>query len=205
MALWATFLACLFFNLDTAFYIGIFFSIFSYLNKAAIPLLNEYEVDESGVIHQVKEQSKKSEPRPIRIIKVEGELFFGAADLFQSTLKAFAEDDIYTKVIILQLKNARDIDGTACLALQQLYEYLKGSGRHLIACGITHHVWEVLSDSGLVEEFGKENLIIFDERQPHYFMVKALARAQELVKLSSEPAKNRLDIKVTEAVTAENV
>lgn len=193
-ALWATLLACLFFNLDTAFYIGIFFSIFSYLNKAAIPLLNEYEVDEEGELHQINEQGSGGDHRPIRLIKVEGELFFGAADLFQSTLKAFAEDDTYTKVIILQLKNARDIDGTACLALQQLYEYLKGSGRHLIACGITQHVWEVLSDSGLVEQFGKENLIVFDERHPHYFMVKALARANELVKSSAvEPVAAAID------------
>jgi SulP family sulfate permease len=193
-ALWATLLACLFFNLDTAFYIGIFFSIFSYLNKAAIPLLSEYEVDDEGELHQVVESNGSQDPRSIRVIKVEGELFFGAADLFQSTLKAFAEDDTYTKVIILQLKNARDIDGTACLALQQLYEYLKGSGRQLIACGITQHVWEVLSDSGLVEQFGKENLIIFDERHPHYFMVKALSRARELVRLSNEPLGETIQV-----------
>ncbi len=185
VALWATLLACLFFSLDIAFYIGVFFSIFSYLNKAAIPLLNEYEVDEEGELHQV-EPGQTVSHKPIRLIKVEGELFFGAADLFQTTLKAFAEDDTHTKVIILQLKNARDIDATACLAIQQLYEYLKGSGRFLIACGITQHVWDVLSDSGLVEQIGKENLLIFDERHPHYFMVKALSRARALV-LESEP------------------
>ena len=184
IALWATLLACLFFSLDIAFYIGIFFSIFSYLNKAAIPLLNEYEVDEEGELHHVDPNQKDSH-KPIRLIKVEGELFFGAADLFQSTLKAFAEDDTHTKVIILQLKNARDIDATACLAIQQLYEYLKGSGRFLIACGITQHVWDVLSDSGLVEQIGKENLIIFDERHPHYLMVKALARARALLPMAA--------------------
>lgn len=188
IALWATLLSCLFFSLDIAFYIGIFFSIFSYLNKAAIPLLNEYEVDEEGELHQV-EPGQKDSHKPIRLIKVEGELFFGAADLFQSTLKAFAEDDTYTKVIILQLKNARDIDATACLAIQQLYEYLKSSGRFLIACGITQHVWDVLSDSGLVELIGKENLIIFDERHPHYFMVKALSRARALVPAAEIEAK----------------
>ena len=50
-----------------------------------------------------------------------------AADLFQSTLKSITEDDTTTRVIILQLKNARDIDATACLALQQLHDYLKSS------------------------------------------------------------------------------
>lgn len=205
-ALWATLLACLFFNLDTAFYIGIFISIFSYLNKAAIPLLSEYEVDDAGELHAVNETSLDV-PHPIRVIKVEGELFFGAADLFQSSLKAFAEDDIDTKVIILQLKNARDIDGTACLALKQLHDCLKSTGRYLIACGITQHVWEVLSDSGLVEQFGKENLIVFDEKRPHYFMVKALSRARELVKLASVNLERPVEVAMgePEIITAENL
>jgi SulP family sulfate permease len=111
-------------------------------------------------------------------------LFFGAADLFQTTLKTIAEDDTSTKVIVLQLKNARDIDATVCLALQQLYGYLKSSNRHLVACGLTQQIWDVLSDSGLIEEIGKENLFVFDERQPHQHMLKALHKARQLVTLS---------------------
>jgi SulP family sulfate permease len=176
-----TLLACLFFSLDIAFYIGVAMSISLYLKKAAIPQLVEFSVDEAGVLHSI-DSSELHEPRKIRFIKVEGELFFGAADLFQSTLKAITEDDTTTRVIILQLKNARDIDATVCLALQQLYEYLKGSGRHLIGCGITHQIWDVLSDSGMVELIGKSNLYIFDERHPHLSVQKAFLRAYDLLK-----------------------
>ena len=176
-----TLLACLFLSLDIAFYIGVAMSITLYLKKAAIPQLVEFTVDEAGVLHSVEHQ-QHPEPRKIRFIKVEGELFFGAADLFQSTLKSIAEDDTTTRVIILQLKNARDIDATACLALQQLYDYLKNSGRHLIGCGITHQIWDVLSDSGMVEVIGKNNLFIFDERHPHLSVQKAFLRAYDLMK-----------------------
>lgn len=176
-----TLLACLFLSLDIAFYIGVAMSITLYLKKAAIPQLVEFTVDESGRMHSI-DHTQQLEPRKIRFIKVEGELFFGAADLFQSTLKSITEDDTTTRVIILQLKNARDIDATACLALQQLYEYLKNSGRHLIGCGITHQVWDVLSDSGMVELIGKANLFIFDERHPHLSVQKAFLCADELLK-----------------------
>ena len=115
------------------------------------------------------------------MIKVEGELFFGAADLFQTALKAFAEDDNSTKVIILQLKNTRDMDATACLALQQLHDYLKKSNRLLICCGITPTLWEVLSDSGFVKLIGKENLYIFDEKHPHLYMQKSFHRAKRFL------------------------
>lgn len=179
-----TLLACLFLSLDIAFYIGVAMSITLYLKKAAIPQLVEFTVDDAGVLHSIDHQ-QIHEPRKIRFIKVEGELFFGAADLFQNALKAITEDDTTTRVIILQLKNARDIDATACLALQQLFDYLKSSGRHLIACGITHQIWDVLSDSGMVEVFGKGNLFIFDERHPHLSVQKAFTRAYDLLKVEA--------------------
>lgn len=181
--LWITLLSCLFLSLDVALYIGIVISITLYLKKAAVPQLVEYDIDEEGELHQL-DYSKTHEHKTIRLIKVEGELFFGAADLFQTTLKTITEDDTGTKVIVLQLKNARDIDATVCLALQQLHSYLKGSGRHLVACGMTQPIWDVLSDSGLIEQIGKENLFIFDERNPHIHMLKAFRRARHLTMLN---------------------
>jgi SulP family sulfate permease len=183
-----TLLSCIFFSLDIAFYMGVVMSITLYLKKAAIPQLVEFTVDESGALHSI-DSSLLHEPRKIRFIKVEGELFFGAADIFQTTLKSITEDDTTTRVIILQLKNARDIDATACLALHQLYEYLKSSGRHLIGCGLTHQIWDVLSDSGMIEQMSKNNLFIFDERHPQLSVQKAFARANELLSLEGAKAE----------------
>lgn len=192
LVLTLTLISCLFLSLDIAFYMGVATSITLYLKKAAIPQLVEFTVDGEGVLHTV--DTALHEPRKIRFIKVEGELFFGAADLFQNTLKSIAEDDTTTRVIILQLKNARDIDATACLALQQLYDYLAGSGRYLIACGITHQIWEVLSDSGMIDLIGKCNLFIFDERHPQLSVQKAFHRAAVL--LESESAKAAIETKL---------
>lgn len=177
LVLWVTFLSCFFFSLNIAFYIGVAMSIIFYLKKASMPHLVEYDIDDAGELINIA-PGQSHEHKAIRLIKVEGELFFGAADLFQTTLKAFAEDDTNTKVIILQLKNARDIDATTCLALQQLHDYLAGSGRHLIACGITLPIWDVLSDSGIVEQIGKDNLFLFDAHHPHAHMQKAIQRAK---------------------------
>lgn len=178
--LWVTLLSCLFFSLDIGFYMGVALSITLYLKKAAVPHLMEYTLDPTGELKHLH-GTEVGEHRTIRVIKVSGELFFGAADLFQTTLKTIAEDDTSTRVIILHLKNARDIDATTCLAIQQLHEYLKGSGRYLLACGMTPSVWEVLSSSGLVEELRKENLFVFDERHPSLHLQKAFSRAKELI------------------------
>ncbi len=199
--LWITLLSCIFLSLDIAFYFGTALSIILYLKKAAIPQLKEYDIDpSSGELKVLDYSLPEQHHKPIRVIKVEGELFFGAADLFQTTLKTIAEDDTSTRVIILQLKNARDIDATGCLALQQLYEYLKGSKRQLLLCGITWQVWEVLSDSGLVELIGKENMYMYDERNPHHFMQKALRRARELAEKTEEPKALIVEVCVGETV-----
>ncbi len=90
-------------------------------------------------------------------------------------------------MIILQLKNARDIDATACLALLQLYDYLRSTERNLIISGLTLPIWEVMSDSGLVSSIGKENLFMIDERNPNLYFQKAIKRATDLVALSEKP------------------
>ena len=195
-----TFLSCVFFSIDIAFYIGVSLSITLYLNKAAVPQVQQYFVDENGRIKSL-EYCSKEEMTPIRFIKVKGELFFGAADLFQTTLKSIAEDEESTKVIILQLKNARDIDATACMALQQLNDYLQSSGRHLILSGLTLHIWEVMSGSGLVKMIGKENLFVLNEANPNAYFDKAIHRAQELV--SKEEKSEIEDLAIEENLSQE--
>lgn len=175
----ATFLACIFLNLDTAFYIGVILSISFYLKKAAMPQLVEYAIEDSGELRSL-DLPKAYLQKTIRVIKVEGELFFGSADIFYTTLKTIAEDDKTTQVILLQLKNARDMDATTCLSLLQLHNYLEASSRHLVLCGMTHEMWDVMSHSGLISKIGKANLFVFDERHPQLYMQKAIARAKEL-------------------------
>ncbi len=183
--LWITVISCLIFSLDIAFYIGVAISITLYLRKAADPQVNEYEVDEHGVLHQVAIPSPTTN-RLIRFVKVEGELFFGAADIFHSTLKVLTISDTSTKVIVLQLKNARDMDATACLALHQLNNYLVHSARHLVICGITTSVWRVFEDSGLVRIIGINNLYQFDESEPQEHMVKAMLHARTLLRQNDD-------------------
>lgn len=184
----ATLFSCLFFTLDVAFYIGIAMSIIFYLKKAAVPHFDEVTYDEVGRLGHINAAWRR-EKKEIRVINIQGELFFGAADLFQATLRSIAEDDSSTHVIILRLKNARDMDATACLALQQLYEHLRASGRHLLACGLSYQNWQVLCDSGVVEKIEKDNLFIFDERYPRHTLQYALIRAKELIAVDEAASK----------------
>jgi len=175
----ATTFSCVLFNVDIAFYIGVVLSIVFYLRKASMPRLDECIVDDTG---QLKILIPGDEPsqKAVRIIHVEGELFFGAADLLQATVKSIAYDpDV--RVIVLHLANAHHIDATACVALQQLHKYLQGTGRFLIASGLTKPVWQVLSHSGLAAELGPENLFLVNEQEPHESTKHAINWAETIL------------------------
>lgn len=205
--LWVTFISCLLFSLDVAFYIGVIISITLYLKKAAMPQLSEFSVDEKGVLQSV-DAREAPEQKPIRLIKVEGELFFGAAELFQTTLRAFAHKGKGPCVLILQLKNARDMDATACLALKQLNDYLISKGHHLVACGMMPGVLEVFVDSGIGYEMGEENLFPFDPRYPNRHTQLAWQRANKLVEedkaLNEEKVQNIVPIESIASPVKEN-
>ncbi|MBJ7449235.1 MAG: SulP family inorganic anion transporter [Parachlamydiales bacterium] len=174
-----TILACVVLRVDTAFYIGVILSVTLYLHKAASPSMAEYKLTKEGLLRAIGKKEGRADER-IRIVHVEGEIFFGAADLLQETLKAMA-DDMKVRVIILHLKNARHIDATACLVVQQLYSFLRLSNRYLIASGLTRQGWEVFCQSGLTDVIGKANLFLNDDQKPHASSRVSYARALEIL------------------------
>lgn len=72
------------------------------------------------------------------------------------------------------------MDATTCLSLLHLHTYLMQANRHLVLCGITQEMWDVMSNSGLIAIIGKENLFVFDEKHPLAYMQKAISRAKRL-------------------------
>lgn len=179
-----TALSCIFFNVDVAFYIGIVLSILFYLRKAASPRFIECRVSEEGELKALTPQ-EFVEKRPIRILQVDGELFFAAADLLHAAVKTIAKAP-EVKVILLKMTNAFHLDATACAVLQTLLHYTEARGSQLILTGLTRPVWQVLSDSGFVKEIGSDNLFLVNPSNPSACILAAYYHAETLLGLSSE-------------------
>ena len=173
-----TFLSCLFFSLDIAFFIGIVLSIGTYLKKSSTPHLVEYAFNSKGRLMVVNPSEEVH--RKVRIIGIGGDLYFAAADVFQSALQSVAEDpNVYA--IVLRLNNVYHMDASMCLAILHLYETLRFSDRHLVISGLTEEVWHVFHRAGLVKQIGLDNLYFTDESNPQFSTWKACLRAQELI------------------------
>jgi SulP family sulfate permease len=173
-----TLLSAFFLKLDTAIYVGVGVSLALFLRKASAPSLVEYGFNDQGQLAEINGDTRRSNAA-ISIVHVEGELFFGAADLFQEQVRLLADDD-GIRVVVLRMKNARHLDATSVMSLLQLHDYLTRSGRHLLISGINPDVDHVLRKSGARRQIGAEN-IFPAEANLTMSTKRALLRASQLL------------------------
>jgi len=182
-----TFIATLLAPLHVAIFFGVAISITLFLRKASRPYLIEYEFNETGELREMGEKRKRPIPA-ISIVHVEGDLFFGAAELFRTQIQRTIADPLL-KVIILRLKNARHLDATSVMALEDLILFMREKHLHLIVSGATHEVYRVLKNSGILDtlqagcnrDAGESNLFLNSPSNPNISTRDALKRAQQLL------------------------
>ena len=191
-----TFVSTLIAPLHVAIFIGVALSVTLFLRKASRPHLLEYEFSDAGELRQMGEKRQRPNPA-ISIVHVEGDLFFGAAELFRTQIQRTAADPSL-KIMILRLKNARHLDATSVLALEDLVKFMRANDRHLLISGATRDVYRVLKNSGVLatvqegadRKAGESNIFLNRPSNPNLSTRDALKRAQQL--LGGEKAEVRI-------------
>ena len=173
-----TLVATLLVPLHVAIFTGVGVSLILYLRKASQPSLVEYEFNPEGQLAEARHGARRDPS--ISIVHVEGELFFGAADLFRTQIQRTCSDP-NLQIIVLRLKNARHLDATSVMALEELVTALRADGRDLIISGAMKDVYRVLKDSGLVDVIGRENIYLGSTTNPNISTRNALKRAQQIL------------------------
>ncbi|MEM1060114.1 MAG: STAS domain-containing protein, partial [Verrucomicrobiota bacterium] len=174
-----TFIAALLAPLNVAIFLGVALSIALFLRKASSPHLVEYAFNEEGNLAERDEKQGRNHPA-VSIIHVEGDLFFGAADLFREQIRRVCLDDSI-KVVVLRMRNARHLDATSVMAMSELIQFLQNNDRHLLISGATSEVYKVVRNSGLFDILDRKNFFLSAPSNPNLSTRKALLRAQELI------------------------
>ncbi len=172
-----TFAGGLFVPLDTAIYIGVGTSIVLFMKKVARPEMVEYAFNDQGMLAEMGEKLRRAVPE-VSIVHVEGELFFGAAELFRDQIRRVCEDP-NLKIVVLKMRNAHHLDATGAMALQELLAYMQEHGRYLILSEVKDDVARVLRNSGLHEAIEERNIFSDDPQNPTLSTARALKRAKE--------------------------
>lgn len=163
--------------LDTAIYVGVGTSIMLFLKKVARPEMVEYAFNDRGELAQTSDTIKRDTPE-VSIVHVEGELFFGAADLFRDQMRRICEDP-NLKIVILKMRNAHNMDATGVMALEELVRYMNELGRYLILSEAKADLIRVLKNSGIYDYIEERNIFCDDPSNPTMSTARALRRAKE--------------------------
>ncbi len=165
--------------LDTAIYLGVGLSIVLFLRKAAAPEIVEYAYNERGHLAAVKGEAARRDPE-VSIVHVEGNLFFGAADIFTEQTRRVAEDPDL-RVLVLKFRNAHNLDATGVMLLEELHRSMKERGNHLIICELRGEVLRVLRSAGMVSVLGRDHLFADTPVNPPLSAARALRAAQKFL------------------------
>jgi len=96
-------------------------------------------------------------PDGVYLFRVQGAFFFGSADVLETS---FRRAGAKLRVMVLLCEDVFSIDATGLIALENLNDRLKKHKRHLILCKVSHQPLEAITESGFLEELGKENLTL---------------------------------------------
>lgn len=184
-----TFIGGVFFSLDTAIYIGAATSIGLFLHKASKPGLKEISFDDSGNVVEENLTSQKKERPEIAIVHVEGDLFFASSELFLEQMRNLVEHPAL-KIIVLRLRNARNLDASVALTIKDLVLFARNNNRDVIVSGAHPEIERVFRNSGLIDTLSEKNFFRYHPENPTISTRDALKRAQEIT------GTDKADIKI---------
>lgn len=121
---------------------ALFIKRMSDLNLARIP---DVEAFPAGVPLELGKE--------IAVYRVDGPVFFGAAERFAT----FLRDEPEVKHLILRMRFVPIMDTTGLVALEDIYRDLKRHSCHLILTGLQPEVEQLLDRTGLLDKIGREN------------------------------------------------
>jgi sulfate permease, SulP family len=168
--------------LDQAIYLGVGVSLVLFLRKARLLTVRELVVDTSGRLqeHPLGQPLAPDTARcdEIRLLHVEGPLFFGSAGELRRALDGVLASP-RLQVLILRVKRAIGLDLSVAEELIAVADLLRGRGKHLVLVGMTPDLMEVLERSGASAVIGPENLFP-TQRRWFAALRAAIQRALEL-------------------------
>ncbi len=176
---YTTCIAGLLIPLDTAIYLGAALSIILFLRKAATPELSEFGFDDEGGLSQMEDKDKPQNAE-ISIVHVEGDLFFGAAEIFDEQMRRVSERE-NLKIVVLKMRNARHLDATSAMAIEELVGYMNERDRILILSECREECMRTLTNSGIMDTLNPKNVFPDNHANATLSTALALGRAQEIL------------------------
>ena len=176
-------------SLDQAIYLGVGLSLVWFLRKAKLLTIRELVITRAGLLQEQALDVALGENRrcsSIRLIQVEGSLFFGSAGELRNVLDKVAHEP-GVRVLIVRLKRAKGLDMTVAEVLAWLGAGMRERNQHLLLAGMNADMMRVLERSGAAAVLGEGQLF---PTQNKWFAALEAAKQHALVLVGEEHAED---------------
>jgi SulP family sulfate permease len=153
-----TFLATLFVQLEFAIYVGVMLSLVFYLMRTARPRLVSLVPEPNTHARRMAPDRELPSCPQLKIVRIDGSLFFGAVDHVHNTLQAFSETYPEQKHLLIIANGVNFIDIAGAEMLVQEAERRRTLGGGLYLAKVKKEICAVLQRGGYLEAFGEENI-----------------------------------------------
>lgn len=156
-----TFLSTLFIELEFSIYLGVLISLIAYLKRTAKPsiiTIAPVQKSPNRIIRNVQRYGLKECPQ-IKILRVDGPLFFGAINHIQSILREQIDNSkTPLRYIIINAKGINFIDLAGIEFLIKEEKRLEKLGIELIICSLKGTIIDEITANGSIEQLNMERV-----------------------------------------------
>ena len=153
-----TFLATLFLELEFAILLGVILSLVFYLNRTSRPSVVTRVPDPRQPKHRFNTDSSLPECPQLKIIRIDGSLFFGAVANVQEAVRGYAQRNPEQKHLALVASGINFIDSAGGEFLGQEAKNRRSEGGGFYLIRPKTGVMQPLKGGGYLEDIGDENI-----------------------------------------------
>jgi SulP family sulfate permease len=153
-----TFFATLFVELEFAIYVGVMLSLLFYLVRTSRPRIVSVVPNPKDRERRITRDTSLPECPQLKIVRINGSLFFGAVDHVQQTLNTMSENNPDQKHMLIIGDGVNFIDIAGAEMLVQEAKRFRDRGGALYVAKMKDEACHTLKRGSYLKDFGVENI-----------------------------------------------
>ncbi|HET7798123.1 MAG TPA: SulP family inorganic anion transporter, partial [Nevskia sp.] len=143
------------FNLEAGIFVGVFLSLIMFLYRSSRPeVIPVVPAEQEGAYHFVRAQGRRECPQ-LRIVRINGNLYFGAASYVQQALQQIDEDNPLQKSVLIAAAGLTYLDVAGAEVLAQEARRRRRMGGGLYFYRLNKSIYDLLKQGDYVKDIGE--------------------------------------------------
>jgi SulP family sulfate permease len=164
----ATFLGTLLLHLEFAVLLGILLSFALYIIKTSVPRVFPVLPDEK-FLHFHRQQPDQASCPQLGIIKISGDLYFGAVSHVEETIHQHLADHPEQRFLLLRMQGVNQVDFSGVHMLEAILHTCRDRGGDLYFMKLQEPVHNFMQSTGFIQELGVDHFLSEEDAISYLF------------------------------------